>query len=246
MSAPRIVAIHQPNFFPWLGYFNKIARADVFVVLDDVPHTMTGSNWSNRVKLLLGGEARWATAPVKRPAHGAVLLAEAEWADQPWRGKLVKSLALNYSKAPFFAETMALIQPLIESPEPGLVAYNVHAIRAIASAIGIHKQLVMASGFAVPSASTERLVALTRAVGCSGYMAGGGAAGYQQDELFTDAGLTVQYQYFTAPVYPQKRLDDFIGGLSIIDALMNCGVDQTGKLVCSRIKTGIQLPRAGV
>jgi hypothetical protein len=66
---PRtVVAIHQPNFLPWLGFFDKLARADVFVLLNSVqfPRTSKGT-WINRVKLLVGGEARWATVPIVRP-----------------------------------------------------------------------------------------------------------------------------------------------------------------------------------
>ena len=66
-----LVAIHQPNFFPWLGYFDKIRRADFFILLDDVQYPKTGAgSWSNRVKVMINGEGRWLTAPVDRSFHG--------------------------------------------------------------------------------------------------------------------------------------------------------------------------------
>ena len=106
MSHSAFTAIHQPNFFPWLGYFNKIARADVFIVLDNVQHTKTGSNWSNRVKLFISAEPRWVTAPISRPAHGTIALNQVEWANLPWREKLLKTLATNYQVAPFYDEAI--------------------------------------------------------------------------------------------------------------------------------------------
>ena len=231
MATHNVVAIHQPNFFPWLGYFNKIAQADVFIVLDDVQQTKTGSNWSNRVKLFISAEARWVTAPISRPAHGTIALNQVEWANLPWREKLLKTLATNYQVAPFYDEAMRLLRPLIVNPEPNLAGYNLHAIRAIVSALGLRTDLMQASQFAVSSASTQRLIDLTRAVGCTGYMAGGGAANYQDDALFARAGLTVKFQSFVHPVYSQAGAGEFTPGLSVIDALMHCGLARTSQLI---------------
>lgn len=227
----RIAAIHQPNFFPWLGYFDKIARCDEFVVLDDVQYQKTGGSWSNRVKLLVVGEARWWTAPLQRPAHGTARIDELAWAAGPWRDKLLRTLEHNFAGHPFFRETLALVQPLLSSPEQNVAAYNLGALRALCDALGIRRELRLASRFAVAGASNERLVALTRAVACDTYLAGGGAQGYQQDAIFADAGIDVRYQAFAHPVYPQRGAREFVPGLSIIDALMNCGVAGTRDLL---------------
>lgn len=233
-GGPRLAAIHQPNFFPWLGYFNKIARADVFVVLDDVQAQKTGSNWSTRVRLAIAGEARWVTAPMRRPAHGVQTLAQARWADEPWRDKLLKTLQLHYAKAPCFPEAMPLLEPLITNPEPGVAAYNLHAVRAITAALGLPDRFALASAFGVSATATQRLVELVRSAGCDAYLAGGGAEGYQEDELFAAAGLGLQPQSFLHPAYPQYGVKTgFLAGLSIIDTLMNCGIRRTRELVVS-------------
>lgn len=98
----KTVAIHQPNFFPWLGYFDKIARADIFLFLDDVQFPKTGGVWSNRVKLLIGGEARWVTAAVARNFNGTRTIREMKFlADNLWRDKVLKGLVTNYRRHPF-------------------------------------------------------------------------------------------------------------------------------------------------
>src|SRR5256885_16256985 len=90
LDAPRrtLVAIHQPNFFPWLAYFDKIARADIFVFLDDVQYEKTGGTWSNRVRLLISGQAAWATMPIRRDYHGVRAANDmAIHNPQAWRGQ---------------------------------------------------------------------------------------------------------------------------------------------------------------
>jgi len=229
----RYAAIHQPNFFPWLGYFNKIALADIFVLLDDAQHTKTGANWSNRTRLLFAGGVRWLTAPIQRPDHGTEHVNQVKWADQPWREKIVGSLETHYRRAAHYRSAMALLRPLVENPEPALAAYNLHAIKAIASALGLQTEFVLASQFGLCSSSTQRLIDLTRATGCGGYLAGGGSAGYQDDALFAQAGLTLKFQSFVHPDYPQAGAREFTPGLSVMDALMHCGIARTSQLIVS-------------
>ncbi|MEJ8835239.1 WbqC family protein [Ramlibacter sp. AN1133] len=233
MNDIRTAAIHQPNFFPWLGYFNKIARADVFIVMDDVQYQKTGSSWSNRVQLPVAGQGKWVTAPIRRPAHGVQTLAQIEWDAQPWREKLARTLHLHYARAPHYAEAMSLLEPLVRNPEPRLLPYNLHAVRTIAAALGLGGRFVLASAFAAQATGTQRLVELVRAAGCRRYLAGGGAGGYQEDALFAAAGLELEYQAYTHPAYPQHGATGFVPGMSIIDVLMNCGVVRTRELVTS-------------
>lgn len=101
----RVVAIHQPNFFPWLGYFAKIARSDYFVLFDDIQFPKTGGSWSNRVKLLVSGEARWVTAAIDRNYHGTRTIREMSFlAANPWREKTLKSIEANYRRHPYYLE----------------------------------------------------------------------------------------------------------------------------------------------
>lgn len=220
------IAIHQPNFFPWLGFFDKIVRSDVFILLDHVQFQKTGGTWSNRVRLLFGDEARWATAPIVRNFHGVRAVSEMAFSSgDPWREKLLKSLAGNYGRAPFYRSTMEWIEPLVRKPENNLSRYNAAAIIAIAGHLGVSAdKFQLSSTMDVDGQASEMLIALTQKAGGDAYMCGGGAEGYQQDTAFADAGIDLIYQNFQHPIYPQAGAQEFVAGLSIIDALMNIGV----------------------
>jgi hypothetical protein len=222
-----LVAIHQPNFFPWLGYFDKIAKADVFVFLDHVQFPKKGGVWTNRVKLLIGGSPTWCTATINRQYHGTRKINEMTFLQgNPWREKMLKSLEHEYKKHPFFSEVVRVVGPLLLNPENGIADYNIQAITELAKAVGLNtEKMKRSSQYSVDGASNEMLCTLTRAVGGDVYICGGGAESYQEDEKFAAQEIGLQYQNFVQPMYPQKSQASFVPGLSIIDILMNQGFE---------------------
>jgi hypothetical protein len=229
----RVVAIHQPNFFPWLGYFDKIANCDEFVLLDDAQFQKKGGVWTNRVRLLINGEPRWLTAPIDRSYHGYRAVNEIEFDDaQPWRETMVRTIEVNYRRAPFYRAASELLLPLLCNPERFIATYNRTAIEALVQAMRLSRASIRcASALGVAGASTARLINLTTQLGGTTYMCGGGAEGYQQDQEFAGGGIQLRYQNFTHPVYEQRGAQSFVPGLSIIDALMNVGVEGTRQLL---------------
>jgi hypothetical protein len=227
------VAIHQPNFFPWLGYFDKIGRVDVFIILDDVQYQKTGGTWSNRVKVLINGESNWLTAPVDRSFSGTRAINEMVFSTKEnWRVKVLKTLVSTYRRAPCFEQAFALLEPLILNQVENVAEYNTHAIVSLADAIGLpHGVVTRSSNLDIESTATQRLVDLTKSVGGESYLCGGGAVGYQEDEVFTNSGLSLVYQKFVPQPYKQLATSSFIPGLSIIDAAMNLGWRGVGDLI---------------
>lgn len=233
MSTSKLVAIHQPTFFPWLGYFNKIDQCDQFVVLDSVQFSKKGGTWGNRVKLLISGEPRWVTMPVERNYHGVRSYAEMRIDNStPWRDKLRESLRVNYRAAAHFSEVFPPLEELISNSTTSLTDYNLSAILYFARALDINvSKIVMASALKAEGSGTDLLVSIARSAGGTAYLCGGGASGYQEDEKFAAAGLDLIYQEFKHPRYDQMNVPEFVPGLSVIDALMNCGFERTAELI---------------
>lgn len=232
MSHP-LVAIHQPNFLPWLGYFDKIARSDIFVILDSVQFSKTGGTWSNRVQMLVAGRPAWLTVPVVRSYHGVRTYREMEIsADASWRARILRTISLNYAAAPHFAAIFPVLEGIMAAPTRNLVEFNESALRALCAGLELDAdKFVHSSALAVSGAATDLLVAIVRAVGGAAYLAGGQAAAYQVDAQFAAAGIELLYQKFHHPSYPQINSPSFVAGLSIVDALMNCGWQGTRRLL---------------
>lgn len=223
----KLVAIHQPNFFPWLGYFEKLARADIFVMIDHVQFPKTKGNWSNRVQLLIGQKPRFVTMPVCRDYHGVRRVNEMLISAQGgWREDMIKSVRTNYGRAAHFPEIFSGVEPLILNPTKNLSAYNLDAIRWLARKLQIDQdKIVLSSSLGLPSQGTDLLIEVVKAVGGDQYLNGGGASGYLEPEKFAVAGLGLVQQAFQHPIYPQIGGAEFVPGLSILDALFNCGFD---------------------
>lgn len=233
MPPRKIVAIHQPNFFPWLGYFNKLAHSDIFILMDNVQLTKKGGSWANRVQLIINGQAVWVTMPIVRSYHGTRLIKDMQINNStPWREKLLKAIQTNYARSPFFGQIFPLFKNLVNNPTDNLADYNETAIRAIAKAIGLDtSRLVLGSTLDSTGEATTLLISMAHAVGGTAYLCGKGSEDYQADDKFAQVKIELIYQAFKHPVYPQINTSAFVPGLSIIDALMNCGLEGTRRLL---------------
>lgn len=232
----KVVAIHQPNFFPWLGYFNKIARADVFIIHDNVQFPKTGGTWMNRVRILVNGSPSWLVMPIRRNHHGVQLIHEVCINDQTaWRRRCLDTVRHSYGRTPHFGTVYPFLEGLFQYRSDLIADFNAHAIRGLLERLEIAPGAIESgTRLGLEGKGTDLLVAMVKAVGGDAYLCGGGASGYQEDEKFESAGLRLLHQEFHQAVYRQVGAKEFAPGLSIVDALMNCGFDGTRALVLGR------------
>jgi hypothetical protein len=236
LNAKRIIAIHQPNFFPWLGYFDKIARSDVFVILDNTQYSR--GTWTNRVMLSVAGKPAWMTVPVDRQFEGTRLIKDIKIRnDERWREKTIKTIQMNYARAQYFVDVFPFVSSIITQQTDNLAAFNTQTILQIMQKLELPTdKVVMASTLSTIGTATDLLVSIVQSLNGTGYLCGGGASGYQEDEKFAAAGVALIYQEFTHPIYSQGKSGEFVPGLSIIDALMHCGFSSTRELLAEKRK----------
>lgn len=225
------VAIHQPNFLPWLGFFHKIQVADRFIFLDDVQFSK--QSWTSRVKLLISGNEKWITAPVIRKKGEFQNIMDVELMTDNWRQKLEKTIVQNYGKTSYFGDLYETLGPLILSQENNLASYNINLIKGILSIMNFDStKIYRSSELQHHGVSNELLISLVKEVGGDTYIAGGGASGYQEDGLFKRHGVELVYQNFQHPRYDQSSTDEFVPGLSILDVLFKVGPKKTASFIC--------------
>jgi hypothetical protein len=226
----KIVAIHQPNFFPWMGFFYKLAKSDVFVFLDDVK-LPGGSSYSNRVKLMIGHTPNWLTAEVDSSTRKNFSINQVYFTDSSWKERIWKNIYVNYKSAEHWSEAAALFEPLVMNPKLNIADYNIDAIRSVSEKLSLEKaEFTTASSLDVQTTGTQRLVDLVKAVDGASYLSGDGAGGYQDDELFKKNDIELLKTNFKHPTYRQIS-NSFIEGLSVIDAVSNLGLRKTSILL---------------
>jgi hypothetical protein len=216
-----VVAIHQPNFLPWLGYFYKMARADRFVFLDSVPFTKGG--YTNRVKIKTATGPQWLTVPVVTHGKLGQPILEVVCSDTiEWRKKIPLTLRTNYQGCPFFQPHADRLVTILEGSGERLAEINIGLLGYLAQELGIATPVVRSSEMAARGTATDLLIAICKELGADRYLSGSGGADYQEEAAFAAAGLRLEYANYPHPTYVQA-FGEFAAGLSIVDLLFNCG-----------------------
>lgn len=232
------VAIHQPNFFPWLGFFNKIYQADCFVYLNHTENNPRTAIYTKRVKILVNKQEHWLTLSLKNEPGKVFLPINEMVIDKPARqkDKHLKTWENNYSKAPFFKEVLPILENFYNHPSDFVSERNIATINEICHYLNIATRKVISSDLNIKTASNQMLIDITRSQNGNCYMPGGGAEGYQKDELFAENGIDLNFQNFKHPVYLHFNVPVFSPGLSIVDALMNLGFSGTESIIKNETK----------
>lgn len=215
-----ILAAHQPQYLPWLGYFEKIHRSDIFVFLDNVQYKK--NEWQNRNRIKTDTGPAWLTVPVHYRFPQKIMEVTIDEKSH-WQKKHIASLELNYSNTSFFKRYFASIQKIIRSRQVYLSELNIALIEELMSCLGIFGKTVISSKLGkLPEDPDERLISLCRMYEADTYLAGEGGKNYMDLDKYHDAGIKVIFQEYRHPVYKQK-FDDFLSHLSAVDLLFNCG-----------------------
>ena len=219
------VAILQSDYIPWKGYFDIIGMVDEFILYDDMQYTKR--DWRNRNRIRTADGTKWITIPVETKGQFFQRIRDTRIADRSWAASHLKSLSLNYGRAPHFREIMDLLAPLYEKAGEMEFLSDVNRLflEAVCGYLGIGTKITWSSDYTLQDGKTERLAGLVRDAGGSLYLSGPAAKDYIEDRVFEEAEIELRYMSYEGyPPYPQL-FGEFDPYVSVVDLLFMTGKD---------------------
>lgn len=215
------IAIHQPDYLPYIGYFYKIAQVDTFVFLDDCQFSNDNMHHWNRIKTPQG-ECR-LKIPIACKFGDAIN--EAQSKDElKWKDKHLKTIEMNYKKAKYFNDFFPAFKELLNAKYNNLADMNVTLNTWICDCFGLKPKFIRTSQMNIKTVREEKVIDICIACNEKIYISGNGAKAYQVEQHFTDRGVQLKYTDYHPFEYPQLW-KSFIPNMSIIDYICNCGFD---------------------
>ncbi len=227
MPPAKIIAILQPVYLPWLGYFEQMAMADRFIFMDDVQYTRR--DWRNRNRIKTSSDSIWLTVPVKKhPRHAQIRDIEINY-QQDWRRRHLRSIEVSYCKCPHFEPLFSELKRELEAAPTQLLALNCRLTRLLCPYFDISTPTSFSSE--VPRAEedhggehdkNQRIIDICRHFGADLLYDGAKAADFIDIDRFRQSGIEVVFQNYQHPTY-QQAFGEFLTHQSAIDLVMNTG-----------------------
>ncbi len=218
--AVKTLAVLQPGYLPWLGFFDQLLKADIFVLYDDVQFDKSG--WRNRNRIKSPSGPHWLTVPV-RVSHLGQSILEVEIDNRlPWARKHLGTISQFYKRAPYFQQYFSTLEELLHRKWELIVDLDIALIEQFRIWLNLTTTIVRSSELNVPGDRSTRLLNLCSLFKANQYISGDAARSYLDVDLFEQHGVQVQWQQYVHPIYPQGE-GEFVPYLSTLDLLLNCG-----------------------
>lgn len=219
-----IATIHQPEYLPYIGFFDRIKKADTFVILDNVQYQKNAFINRNKIKTSQGWQ--WLTVPVKKREKLDDINKLQIDNSSNWKEKHLKTIILNYKKTPYFKKYIGLFEDVYKKEWNLIADLDIYLIENIIEMLEIKKEIKKSSSLGVKDKGIEKLINICKTVRADIYLCGPGNEKYNMtdavSEKFQKQNIKVIFHKFTPPIY-QQQFGKFIPNLSIIDFLFNCG-----------------------
>ena len=229
-----IIAIHQPEYLPWLGFFKKMMNVELFVFLDDVQFRKKG--WQNRNRIRINDGTTLLSIPVHTHSYPKINEVTID-NEKNWSIRHKKSILYNYARAPYFDEIKDFIESIFEKKFQYLVDLNTEIIKFIMNELEIKSKIIFSSELEISKKGTERVLDICKAVDADHYITGTfWAESNLRVEEFKKSNIDVEFQKFQHPIYKQIH-GEFIPEMSIIDLLFNEGRKEAKKILQNSISS---------
>lgn len=230
LKMEKIIAGHQPNYLPYLGFFDKVNQSDVFFILDDAQFSKGDFHNRNRIKTLQG--YKWLTIPTSKqrvPINELEVESEIPGTKSHWCDYHFRLIEESYKKAPFFKKFSREVKELYEkakelqeSGNSNLSSNNLIFINYFLNKFQIKTPLILSSELGISTKRNERIIDICKNLEGTIYLSGDGAKEYLEEEIFKENNLKVIYQDYHHPTYSQIN-GDFMPYMCAFDYLFNCG-----------------------
>ncbi|MBO8137429.1 MAG: WbqC family protein [Desulfotomaculum sp.] len=216
---PKIVAIHQPNYLPWIGYFHKMMSCDVFVIADDVKLSTSSITHRNKIKCTSGVLLLTVPLAIKRVIIKDVII----YNEINWGEKHFQSLQHCYARSRYWSDYKEHFRDIYSKKWEKIIDLNMTLINLIRKILEIKTPMVFSSQLPnLKGRKSERIVDICKKLKGDVYLSGQGARVYNDEQFFNQEDIELRYQQFKHPVYPQLW-GEFVDKLSVVDLIFNCG-----------------------
>ena len=222
------VTIHQANYFPYPGFFQKVSLSDVYVVLDKVQFQF---DITNRNKII-APDGSWTriSVPIKKghkffEARNVEIDNDLPWAEENWN-----LIHKSYNESPFFDLYKVFLNSLYKKSWDLIFDLNLQILKKVFDWLDIKTEIILESELDVTGTSSKRLLNICKKLGADTYISGIGGKTYLDEKLFEKNKIILKYQNYNPIRYLQHMSKSFIPNLSIIDLLANVG-SKSGKLL---------------
>jgi len=228
------LAIHQPNFMPWIGFFHKVAHSDIFVLLDDVQFER-GKSYTSRTEILIGGRRNWLTVPIVGRSDLNLIKDVGFDTSFDWKKKHLRTLELNYGRSKHFQTVFPVLADAYQNASNLLIDINIPLVLMFAKKMELKTTFTRSSLMNINQEilGWQKLLAIITSVNAETYLSGSGAGSKKYVNVLdlSRIGKNTEWQEYKSLSYAQFNTKEFVANLSIIDAFFNLGFEGTRNLL---------------
>src|SRR3989338_707273 len=231
-----IAALHQPNFLPYLGFFDKMKKADLFLIRDEVLFVRKEYHQRNKIRInsndnLNHPQSKWLKVPVFEQEDYIMNIGIDNRflaGGKPWRENMLHEVKASYHGSIYFSEYFQGFSDIISGVDAGLLSLNMKLIDFLRTKFDIDTKIVLASKLGLKDAHYQKtdasldIIDICKEVGAKTYLSGIGGKDYLDLKRFEEEGIKVDFQEYVHPTYKQ-RYPGFVSYMCALDALFNVG-----------------------
>jgi hypothetical protein len=228
------LSIHQPDFWPWAGLFNKIACSDKFVVFDCV-QAPRGKSWLTRNRILLNGNPLWLTLPILRSANQKINEVKIN-REVNYKTKHLGTIKQAYARAEYFKEVFAFVENLYAEDYENASSFSLQIIKAICVKLKIDTEFIGVSEIISDDelsrlSGNSLILEICKKGGANDYLSGVGCLDFIQPDKFKEVGISFKFQKLLHLEYRQQIATVFQPNMSVLDILFNLGFEQSADII---------------